>query len=604
VFATINENKLLRYLFPVLFFIPVYFFTNSLSIGVQWSLVRYQATFSFGTSIYPIGSDLYYILSGIIAGKSAVAGFFLIISAMVLVVAFLLAMANRARESGIFTLLSGVLAMSSCFVQYGYSLQSPAGMCIPFGVLFYFLYGILLYRAIPDPDGENLLKKYDTLFVLAGIFVVYMNFTTGTYPNDTIGTQLLPYYMLHDHTLYLDQATYFIKEDSFRFVDVGNGHYVSLFPIVTAVLITPLYIIPVLLDFPMDNLLMLVMTHVSASLISAIAAMIVYLICKRITTRKISLISVGIFAFATSTWSISSQTLYAHGMVELLLALMLFLIIKNEEQQSDRYVIALGALTGLFIFNRPSDALLVIPIVLYVLWYYLTKTGYYFLSGFITGLPFLIYNMVFFHNPLGGYSQVISRLMFDTTTLSNFIGLLIAPNKGLFVFSPVLLFAIIGYWLIKNSQKPFHRVVLWSILPIALTMLIYASFDDWMGGNLYGPRYLTSLLPYLMIGVCIFLDDFSKKPQNVLITAIIIALIVISVFIQFVGVFYYGESGRPPADGYNRYSSYDPWDWENSIILDKLFQRYDKTTNTRLMPINRTPVSMLNNTLSDPQMNQ
>jgi hypothetical protein len=589
MFDKVNNNKLLRYFFPILFFIPLSFFTNGIGAGIQWSLFRYQVTY-FGNGIFPVATDLYYILSGTISGKSAISGMCLIISTIVLVIAFLLSMANRTRVSGILTILSGAFAISSCFIQYSYLLHSSAGMCIPFGALIYFIYGFLLYRTMPDSNGENLLKKYDYLFLLVGIFLVYSNFSTPMLPNDTIGSQLLPYYLLHDQSIYLDKATYFINNEfySYRFVDAGNGHFVSLFPIVTPVLITPLYAIPVMLNIPMNDLLMLVMTHISAAFISALASMFVYLICKRMTTRNIALISACIFAFATSTWSISSQTLYAHGMVELLLAIMLYLIIRNEEQQSDRYIIALGFCTGLFIFNRPSDALLVIPIAIYVLWYHRMKMWHYIFSGFLTGLPFLIYNVVLFHNPLGGYLQVSSRLMLDITTLSNYFGLFVSPNKGLFVFSPILILAIIGYYSIKDSKKPFHKVLHLSVIAIAFTILIYASFDDWMGGNLYGPRYLTGLLPYLAIGVCIFLDDYAKKPHSYLINAVIVALILSSVFIQFVGIFYFESYGGPTQNWNNKWSYYDPWDMGNSVIFNSLFHKNAQSITSQVIPFNQT----------------
>ena len=163
-------------------------------------------------------------------------------------------MANRTRISGIFTILSGALVIISCFFQYNFFMHSNAGICIPFGALIYFIYGFLLYRTMPNPDGENLLKKYDYLFLLIGVFLVFSNFATPNFPNDTIGSQLLPYYILHHHSVYLDKASYFINDNlySYLFVDVGNGHYVSLFPIVTPVLITPLYIIPVILNIPMN----------------------------------------------------------------------------------------------------------------------------------------------------------------------------------------------------------------------------------------------------------------------------------------------------------------------------------------------------------------
>jgi hypothetical protein len=588
---TISNNQYLRYLYPILFLIPLNFFIipGGLGVGIQWSFFRYQDTV-FGNTVFPVASDLYYILSGIITGKSALSALLLIISAIVLVIAFFLAMANWTRMSGLFTILSGALSLGSCIAQYGFSLMTVAGgLCIPFGSLILLIYGYLLYRSLPDSDGENLLKKYDDLFLLGGIFLVYLNFTTGSFPNDTIGTQLLPFSILHDHTIYLDDATYFLNHDfySYRFVNIGNGHYVSLFPLVTPLLITPLYAIPVLLNIPIIDSTILVMTHISAALISAFAVIFVYVTCKYLTTQKIALLSAFIFAFATSTWSISSQTLYAHGMVELLLAVMLYLVIRNEIQQSAWNVVALGICTGLFIFNRPSDAILVIPIALYVLWYHRKEIVYYISAGFVSGLPFLIYNELLFHNPLGGYGQIVSRLTFGVTTLSNFIGLLVAPNVGLFIFSPILLFSIIGFWLIKDSTKPFYTVMKWSVIAIAITILIYASFDDWTGGDLYGPRYLTGILPYLIIGICIFLDDFVKKPHNNLFMAIIIVLIVISVFVQIIGMFYFESSISGTQDKYNQYIVYDPWDIGNSVIINSLSHKGAQSISSQSISLNQ-----------------
>ena len=561
--------KYLRYLYPILFLIPLNFFIISAGIGagIQWSFFRYQITY-FGASIIPTTRDLNYIISGVIAGRSAISAMLLIISAIVLVIALLLAMANRTRISGILTISAGVLSLGSCMVQYGVLLIGPAGICIPFGALLILIYGFLLFRAQPEISGENLLKKYDYLFLLIGIFIVYSTYITPVFTNDTISSQLLPYYILHNHTIYLDGATSYINNYyySYRFVEVGNGHFASLFPIVTPVLITPFYVIPILvLNIPMTDSTLLTMGRLCASFISALAGMFVYLACRYLTTRKIAILSGVIFAFATSTWSISSQTLYAHGMVELLLAVMLYLIVRNEKVYSIKNIIGLGICTGLFIFNRPSDAVLVIPVMLYVLWYYRAEIQYYIVSGIISGSPFLIYNLLLFHNPLGGYAQVAPRMVFGIPVISNYIGLLLAPNKGLLIFSPVLILSIFGFWSITGKhEKPIYRVLNWSIIAILLNLLIYALFDDWIGGQVYGPRYLTGILPFLAIGICIFLDNFLKNPVSNLKKLAIAALIIISVSVQFIGAFYYPFllENKEITD-----KNYDPWSIENSIIL-------------------------------------
>ena len=110
---------------------------------------------------------------------------------------------------------------------------------------------------------------------------------------------------------------------------------------------------------------------------------------------------------------------------------------------------------------------------------------------------------------------------------------------------------------------------------MALTVLVYASFDDWAGGNTYGPRYLTCLLPYMVIGMCIFFGSIAKKPRNTIFTVAIAILILISVFIQFIGVFYYPQHFVPAQNWYNQWSSDNPWDAGDSVIVSSLFHTKD-----------------------------
>jgi hypothetical protein len=59
-----------------------------------------------------------------------------------------------------------------------------------------------------------------------------------------------------------------------------NGHYVSLFPIVTAVLITPVYILSYILysvfQVPFDTTSIMVLAKTSATIIAALSCVIVY----------------------------------------------------------------------------------------------------------------------------------------------------------------------------------------------------------------------------------------------------------------------------------------------------------------------------------------
>jgi hypothetical protein len=266
--------------------------SGGMGSGIQWFIFKYQTTF-MGDSVIPAASSVNYIISGDLTGKSALFEVFLLVSFVVFFIAFMYAMSNLTKMSGVLTVLSGIISLSALVMQYGITLHGRMGIGIPFGSIILLVYGMILYVSVPDPSGENLLKKYDYLFLLFGVFLIYCSWTTPTFPNDVIGTQALPFTILGNHTVYLDE-TYqsYMNERNlrYRFVEVGDDHYASLFPIVTPVLITPLYVIPFLFNIPFTDLLQLVMSHIASALISALSVVFIYLACRYISSRKVALL--------------------------------------------------------------------------------------------------------------------------------------------------------------------------------------------------------------------------------------------------------------------------------------------------------------------------
>ena len=129
----------------------------------------------------------------------------------------------------------------------------------------------------------------------------------------------------------------------------------------------------------------MILAKTSATIIAALS------VCLRLPCRKGIILTKNrsctalVYAFATSTWSVSSQALWQHGTVELLLILMIYLVIRNERERSRNTIIFLGLLSGLFLFNRPPDAVLLLPIIGYVIWYERENLPVYAISAAATG---------------------------------------------------------------------------------------------------------------------------------------------------------------------------------------------------------------------------
>jgi 4-amino-4-deoxy-L-arabinose transferase-like glycosyltransferase len=312
------------------------------------------------------------------------------------------------------------------------------------------------------------------------------------------------------------------------------------------------------------------MAKSSAAAIASLSCVIVYLTAKELFSKTTALATVFIYAFGTSTWSVSSQTLWQHGTTELLLISLLYLIIQNERRPSRNLIVGIGLLSGLFVFNRPPDVFLLLPVIGYIVWYERKKLPVFAISTAVTGLPFLAYNLLTFGNVFGGYGYggLTKLYAFSPSFVVAFAGSLVSPKVGLLVFCPVLILSVFGYLNLKSVREDRIRQVLVLFGPaIFLLVLEYSFFVQWESAVVwsYGQRYLTGCIPILAIYTGFFLDDIIRRDQHDswmrAIQTGIILLVMISVGIQAIGVF------LSPFHPDRSSLSEETWDWGNSIVL-------------------------------------
>jgi 4-amino-4-deoxy-L-arabinose transferase-like glycosyltransferase len=333
-----------------------------------------------------------------------------------------------------------------------------------------------------------------------------------------------------------------------------RGHYLSYYPIVTPILITPLYVIPYILlkltHYPIDMFnpgfvsIVYMSEKLSASLIAAISGIFVFLFLKHLLNRKTALICAIIYAFATNTWSISSQGLWQQGLVELLLSIILYILIKNENSNSNINYIYLGGLTGLLVFNRPVDCLILLPIIYYIAQSQRKNIISYLIAALLSGFPFALYNFYYFNNLFGGYGNLLSQFSLSSASFVGFMGLLISPSRGLFVYSPILILSLFGFLKISRiSNMKFKNLLKLFVFSILIQVTVYSCFRVWWSGWSYGPRFLIGMLPILTLFLGLYLTDYvSDKTwgrRGKITTFFIFLLVIISIFVQIVGVFYY-----------------------------------------------------------------
>ncbi len=185
-----------------------------------------------------------------------------------------------------------------------------------------------------------------------------------------------------------------------------------------------------------------------------------------------------------------------------------------------------GILLGLGGLLKPNFLILVLPPALYLLrerkWKEVLLLG---IGPFLSALTFLCMNDLFFGSPFISPQPV---------TLGNPLHeayyLLFSWNHGILMFSPIAVYCFFAW-------KKFHKAWGGEALLIGSGFILYFLFMVfcWAGpwGWSYGPRHVVPVLPFLMVPMALFWDDYGKFGKG--LRWLSAAAIVVSVFINFLG---------------------------------------------------------------------
>jgi len=132
-----------------------------------------------------------------------------------------------------------------------------------------------------------------------------------------------------------------------------------------------------------------------------------------------------------------------------------------------------------------------------------------------TLLPTLLFNLVRMGSllkPATMSPQFSSQNGLSSNILPGAIGLLISPNRGLFVFSPLLLlvFALPWCW---NALPPSIRTLFKCLTPgVFLYYLMISGLRNW-GTAGWGPRYLLPVLPLIFLAASFVLTTLCNRAR-------------------------------------------------------------------------------------------
>ena len=236
-----------------------------------------------------------------------------------------------------------------------------------------------------------------------------------------------------------------------------------------------------------------------ASIITAGAATLLYYYFRERLPLGPALLLAGLFAFGTSAYSSASRGLWQHGPSMLLLAAALLL-----HERLDRWMgpgaILLGLCAGYSYAVRPANLVVALGFAVLV-----ALTARRRLAAYVCGMALGATPLFAFHlAAFGTWSSYYYRITQGSLAsfhlpLGPLCATLFSPSRGLFVFSPFLLFVIVRF---LPSYRRRYRLEPIEMLLIALALAWWigtARWFMWWGGGSYGPRLLCETLPCLTV---------------------------------------------------------------------------------------------------------
>jgi len=314
---------------------------------------------------------------------------------------------------------------------------------------------------------------------------------------DTIPSRLLPYSILREGNFDLDEFQFLYAQGVPAYIIQSGERLVSAYPPGPAILALPFYLLPVLGRVPPQSKLLIDVEKLAAAVLTALSVVLIYAAINRLEGNRAALLLSLIYALGTSSLSVSSQALWQHGPSQLFLAASLYCLVRGMEQP--RWAALSGLTLGLAVLCRPTDLLIAIPLAAYIVQVHRDQLARFTLLALPSMIFMALYNAWYFDSALRiGYDQgFFSGNSLRTPVWEGLSGILFSPSRGLFIYSPVFLFSLLGMVLAWGRSEP--PLAKYLSAAVVLVIALYSRWKIWWGGWAYGPRLLADLTPLLTL---------------------------------------------------------------------------------------------------------
>jgi hypothetical protein len=308
---------------------------------------------------------------------------------------------------------------------------------------------------------------------------------------------------------------------------------------------------------------------VLASFLMGVTTAFVFLTGREFLSHRMAVLLALLFAYCTAAWSTGSRALWQHGPEMLMFAVAVYLLVKAARRPA---LVAWSAVPlALAYFIRPTGAIALAVLGLYIFLEHRAWFLKWALLAAATAAPFFAYYLALYRRPLPPYFTHEGFLQPTVRNAGRFLlamaGQCISPSRGLFVFSPFLLFAVLGIWIAfrRHWQTPLAYYLAAILL---LHWIAISAFVDWTAGFCFGPRYFSDMTPILIFFLIPVLAAFETGRA----TRLAVAAFAVTALIGF-GIHLRGAvSWDVERWNYPEVNPARAWDWKDPQFLRGLLR--------------------------------
>jgi hypothetical protein len=328
-----------------------------------------------------------------------------------------------------------------------------------------------------------------------------------------------------------------------------TGNYILKYSMGMAIMYLPFFLVGHLValfsSFPADgfSLPYQYAIFIGSIFYSLLGLIFLNKVLQRLTSAKNTLIVLYLLVFGTNYLihvSMYGQNAMSHSWLFTNYSIIIWLTIQWHEKQNWKYSLLLALFCGLTILSRPSEIICLLIPVLYSVYNIETlKSKIRLLFSnfkqlivfgiilFIIGLPQIIYWKVFAGEFL--YNSYIGNpgegFDFKSPHTFNF---LFSFRKGWLVYTPIIVFAIIGMiFLKKHYPKWFLPVTIFTLINV----YIVSSWSCWWYAQSFSQRAVIQSYPLLCIaGVAMLKTLYEQRTIKHTVSFFTLVLLLINLF--------------------------------------------------------------------------